>query len=80
MERQLTTVRYRAHPSIEKCFSHAEYHYFVTVYQSDVKSELQSVYKESLKFTGFTLLSLTHTSIDVHSSCRVAQLCDCLSI
>jgi len=27
------------------CFSHAEYHYCVTVYQSDVKSELQSVCK-----------------------------------
>jgi len=28
------------------CFSHAEYHYCVTVYQSDVESELQSVCKE----------------------------------
>jgi len=36
------------------CFSHAEYHYCVTVYQSDVKSELQSVCKEKLKFTMFT--------------------------
>ena len=36
------------------CFSHAEYHYRVTVYQSDVQSELQSVCKENLKFTGFT--------------------------
>ena len=60
------TVRYRAHPSID--ISHAEYHFRVTVYQSDVQSELQSVYKENLKFTGFTLFSLTHTSIDMHSS------------
>jgi len=28
------------HPST--CFSHAEYHYCVTVYQSDLKSEIQS--------------------------------------
>ena len=49
------------------CFSHAEYHFCVTVYQSDVKSELQSVCKENLKFTGFTLFSLTHTSIDMHT-------------
>jgi hypothetical protein len=62
------------------CFSHAEYHYCVTVYQSDVKSELQSVCMENLKFTGFTLFSLTHTSIDMHSSCRIPLLCDCLSI
>jgi len=47
------------------CINHAEYHYYVTVYQSDVKSELQSVCKENLKFTGFTLFSLTHTSIDM---------------
>jgi len=62
------------------CFSHAEYHFCVTVYQSDVKSELQSVCKHNLKFTGFTLLSQTHTSIDMHSSCRIPLLCDCLSI
>jgi len=36
------------------CSSHTEYHYCVTVYQSDVKSELQRVCKENLKFTGFT--------------------------
>jgi len=47
------------------CFSHAEYHYCVTFYQSDVKSELQSVCKENLKISGFTLFSLTHTSIDM---------------
>jgi len=46
------------------CFSHARYHYCVTVYQSDVKSELQSVCKENLKFTEFDLFFLTHTSID----------------
>jgi len=62
------------------CFSHAEYHYCVTVYQSDVKFELHSVYMENLKFTGFTLFSQTHTSIDMHSSCRIPLLCDCLSI
>jgi len=44
-------------------FSHAEYHYCVTVYQSDAKFELQNVCKENLKFTGFTLSSqLTHPS------------------
>ena len=32
------------------------------------------------KFTGFTLFSQTHTSIDMHSSCRIPLLCDCLSI
>jgi len=62
------------------CFSHAEYHFCVTVYQSDVKSELQSVCKKNLKFTGFTLFSQTHTSIDMHGSCRIPLLCDCLSI
>ena len=31
------------HPS--KCIVHAEYHYRVTVYRSDVQSELQSVFK-----------------------------------
>ena len=62
------------------CFSHAEYHFCVTVYQSDVQSELQSVWNENLKFNGFTLLSQTHTSIDMHSSCRIPLLCDCLSI
>ena len=61
-------------------FIHAEYHYCVTVYQFDVKSELQSVCKENLKFTGFTIFSLTHTSIDMHSSCRIPLLRDCLSI
>ena len=62
------------------CFSHAEYHFCVTVYQSDVQSEPQSVCKENLTFAGFTLLSQTHTSIDMHSSCRIPLLCDCLSI
>jgi len=67
------------------CFSHAEYHYCVTVYQSDVKSVLQSVCNGNLKFTGFTFSSeiifkITHTSIDMHSSCRIPLLCDCLSI
>jgi len=64
------------------CFSHAEYHYCVTVYQSDVESELQSVCKEIFfsRFTGFTLFSQTHTSIDMNSSCRTPLLCDCLSI
>ena len=62
------------------CFSHAKYHFYVTVYQSDVKSELQRFCKENLKFTGFTLFSQTHTSIDMHSSCRIPLLCDCLSI
>jgi len=62
------------------CFSHAEYHFCVTVYQSDVKSELQSVYKENLTFTRFTLFSLTRISIDMHSSCRIPLLWDCLSI
>jgi len=62
------------------CFSHAEYHFCVTVYESDVKSELKSVCKENLKFTGFTLFSQTHTSIDMHSSCRIPLLCDCLSM
>jgi len=62
------------------CFSHAEYHYCVTVYQSDVKYELQSVCKENWKCTEFTLFSLTHTSIDIHSLCRIPLLCDCLSI
>ena len=62
------------------CFSHAEYHFCVTVYQPDVKSELQSVCKHNLKFNGFTLFSQTHTSIDMHSSCRIPLLCDCLSI
>jgi len=61
-------------------FSHVEYHYCVTVYQSDVKSDLQSVCKENLKFTVFTFFSLTHTSIDIHSSCRIPLLCECLSI
>jgi hypothetical protein len=32
------------------CSSHAEYHFCVTVYQSDVQSELQSVCKQNLKF------------------------------
>ena len=50
------------------CFSHAEYNFCVTVYQSDVQSEFQSVCKENLKFTGFTLLSQTHTSIDMRSN------------
>ena len=63
-----------------KCFSHAEYHCNLTMYQFDVKSELQSVCKENLKFNGFPLLSQTHTSIDMHSSCRIPLLCDCLSI
>jgi len=62
------------------CFSLAECHYCVTVYQSDVKSELQSVCKENLKFTGSTLFCPTHTSIDMHSSCKIPLLCDCLSI
>ena len=49
------------HPST--CFSHAEYHYCVTVYWSDVQSELQSVCKKNLVFAGFTLFpSLTHSS------------------
>jgi len=39
----------------------------VTFYRSDVKSELQSVCKEKLKFTGFTLFFLTHTSNDMQS-------------
>jgi len=34
----------------------------------------------SLDIAGFTLFSLTHTSIDMHSSCRIPLLCDCLSI
>jgi len=62
------------------CFSHAEFHYCVTVYQSDVKSELQSVCKENLKLTVFTLFFLIHASIDMHSSCRVPLWCECLSI
>ena len=62
------------------CSSHAEYHFCVTVYRSDVQSELQSVCKQNLQFNGFTLLSQTHTSIDMHSSCRIPLLCDCLSI
>ena len=63
------------------CLSHAEYHYCVIVYQSDVKSELQSVCKKKKsRFTRFTLFSKTHTSIDKHSSCRIPLLCDCLSI
>jgi len=62
------------------CFSHAEYHFCVTVYQSDVKSELQKNCKENFKFSGFTLFSQTHTSIDMHSSCRIPLFCDCLSI
>ena len=33
-----------------------------------------------ITITGFTLLSQTHTSIDMHSSCRIPLLCDCLSI
>jgi len=73
------TFCYRAHPSIDM-LSHAEYHYRVTVYQSDAKSKLQSVCKNFFKFTGFILFSLTHTSIDMHSPCRIPRLCDCLSI
>jgi len=48
--------------------------------QRSVKSELQSVWKENLKVTGFTLFSLTRTSIDMQSSCRIPLLWDCLSI
>ena len=71
------------------CFSHAEYHFRVTVYRSDVQSEIQSDHNfdtygfqffPRIHFTGFTLLSQTHTSIDMHSSCRIPLLCDCLSI
>ena len=36
------------------CFSHVVHHYCVTVYQSDVKSELHSVCKENLTLMGFT--------------------------
>jgi len=45
-------------------FSHAEYHYCVTVYQSEVKSELQSVCKENFKKSQGLLFSpkLTHPS------------------
>jgi len=39
-----------------------------------------SVCKENWKFIGFTLFSQTHTSIDMHSSCRIPLLCDYLSI
>jgi len=49
-----------------KCFSHTEYHCNLTMYQFDVKPELQSVCKENIKFTGFPLLSHSHTSIDMH--------------
>jgi len=75
------------HPST--CIVHAEYHYCVTVYRSDVQSEIQSDHNfdtygfqffPRINFTGFTLLSQTHTSIDMHSSCRIPLLCDCLSI
>jgi len=49
------------HPSA--CFSHAEYHYCMTVYRSDVQSELQSACKEYFIFAGLTLFPfLTHTS------------------
>jgi len=30
---------------LSTCYSHAEYNYCVTVYRSDVQSELQSIYK-----------------------------------
>ena len=66
------------HPST--CCSHAEYYYCKTVYRSDVQSELQSVCKENLIFAGLTPFCLSHTSIDMHSSCRIPLLCDCLSI
>jgi len=59
-----------------KCFSHTEYHCNLTMYQFDVKPELQSVCKENLKFNGFPLLSHSHTSIDMH---RHAEY-HCLSI
>ena len=42
------------------CFSHAEYHCCVTVYQSDVQSELQSVYKE--KFDTYWVYSFIPNS------------------
>jgi len=62
------------------CFSHVEYHYCVAIYQSDVQSELQSVCKENLISTGFNLLPRSHTSINMHKSCDIPLLCDCLSI
>jgi len=55
------------HPS--KCFNHAEYHYCVTVYRSDVKSELQSVCKEILIFLGFTLFPFSY----IHRHALVMQ-------
>ena len=37
------------------CYSHAEYHFCATVYQSDVQSKLQSVCNEILKFRAHNL-------------------------
>ena len=62
------------------CFSHAEYHFCVTVYQPDVKSELQSVCKHNLKFNGFSSF-IPHSHIHRHAyACRIPLLRDCLSI
>jgi len=55
------------------CFSHAGYHFCVTVYQSDVKSELQSVCKENLKFTGFTHFSQTLPKLTHPLACIVHE-------
>jgi len=45
----------------------------------DLSSKVFARKKESI-FTGFTLFSQTHTSIDMQSSCTIPLLCDCLSI
>ena len=65
---------------------HAEYHYCVTVYRSDVQTETKVITKfdtygfqffPRITITGFTLLSQTHTSIDMH---RHAEYHYCVTV
>ena len=56
-----------SHPST--CFSHAEYHYCVTVYRSDMQSDLQSACTENLIPTGFIIFPF----LAIHRHASVIQ-------
>jgi len=59
-----------------KCLSHAEYHYFVTVYRSDLQSELQSVSGKFNTYRAYSFPFLTHPS----TYCSHAEYHYCLTV
>jgi len=62
---------------VSTCFSCAEYHYCVTVYRSVWAPKcLQGKFDICWDHS----FPLSHTSINMLWSCRIPQLCDCLSI